>query len=243
LGPSHGPKIWGFWLTLLWALGAGAVLVVSQGLIAILFVIAFRRAHPGQPFGVEQIISNGPLIAWTLIGSTPFLVGFLALATRRARMSFADYLGLKWPGWRNVVLGFVGLAGVLGLVAVAETFANVDTPAFMTDTFRSAKEMGELPLVALAFVIAAPFSEEILFRGFLFPGLAKSLGPIAAVALTSILWASLHVQYQWFFIGEIVALGLLLGTIRWLTGSTLLTFLLHATVNGTALLMLALDAN
>ena len=242
-GLPQGPKIWGFWLTLLWATGAGAILVVSQGVIAVLFIIAFRQSHPGQPFGIEQIISNGPLIAWTLIGSTPFLAGFLALATRRARTSFADYLGLKWPGWRNVILGFVGLAGVLSLVAIAETFANVETPAFMTDTFRSAKEMGELPLVALAFVLAAPFSEEILFRGFLFPGFAKSLGPIAAIVLTSLLWASLHVQYQWFFLGEIVALGLLLGTIRWLTGSTFLTFLLHATVNGTALLLLAVEGN
>jgi len=239
--PSRAPKTWGFWLTLLWALGAAAVLFASQTVVAIFFVFAMRRAHPGQPFGIEQIVANGPLIAWTIIASTPFLAGFLKLATRRARRSFADYLGLTWPGWRQVLLGFLALAGVLVLVSLAESFAKVDTPAFMTDTFRSAKEMGELPLVAFAFVIAAPFSEEILFRGFLFPGFAKGLGPLAAVVLTAVLWASLHVQYQWFFIGEIVALGLLFGTIRWLTGSTLLTFLLHATVNGTALLLLALD--
>jgi len=244
LGPSNippAPKIWGFWLTLAWALGAAAVLFFSQAVVAILFVIATRRAHPEQPFAIQQIANNGPLIAWTILASTPFLVAFLALATRRARTPFAEYLGLTWPGWRHIALAFVALAGVLGIVAVAETFANVDTPAFMTDTFKSAKEMGELPLVALAFVLAAPFSEEILFRGFLFRGFAQSLGPVAAIVLTAILWASLHVQYQWFFIGEIVALGLLLGTIRWLTGSTLLTFLLHATVNGIALVMLALD--
>jgi membrane protease YdiL (CAAX protease family) len=243
-GPSdagRAPKTWGFWLTLAWALGAAAVLFVSQGIVAVILVIATRRAHPEQPFGIEQIVANGPLIAWTIIVSTPFLVAFLALATRRAHRSLIDYLGLKWPGWPQTLLGFVALAGVLALVALAETFAKVDTPAFMTDTFKSAKDMGELPLVAFAFVFAAPFSEEILFRGFLFRGFAKSLGPLAAIVITAVLWASLHVQYQWFFIGEIVALGLLLGTVRWLTGSTLLTFLLHAAVNGTALIMLALD--
>ncbi len=239
--PRRAPKTWGFWLTLAWALGAAAVLFVSQGIVAVILVIATRRAHPEQPFGIEQIVANGPLIAWTIIVSTPFLVAFLALATRRAHRSLIDYLGLKWPGWPQTLLGFVALAGVLALVALAETFAKVDTPAFMTDTFKSAKDMGELPLVAFAFVLAAPFSEEILFRGFLFRGFAESLGPLAAIVITAVLWASLHVQYQWFFIGEIVALGLLLGTVRWLTGSTLLTFLLHAAVNGTALIMLALD--
>jgi len=239
--PRRAPKTWGFWLTLAWALGAAAVLFVSQGIVAVILVIATRRAHPEQPFGIEQIVANGPLIAWTIIVSTPFLVAFLALATRRAHRSLIDYLGLKWPGWPQTLLGFLALAGVLALVALAETFAKVDTPAFMTDTFKSAKDMGELPLVAFAFVLAAPFSEEILFRGFLFRGFAESLGPLAAIVITAVLWASLHVQYQWFFIGEIVALGLLLGTVRWLTGSTLLTFLLHAAVNGTALIMLALD--
>src|SRR5262249_25708000 len=163
----------------------------------------------------------------------PFLAAFLYFATRRARTPFTDYLALKWPAWRQVILGFVSLGVVLGLVAFAEQFSNVDTPAFMTDTFRSAEMAGELPLIAFAFIIAAPFSEEILFRGFLFRGFTKSLGPAPAIFLTAILWASLHVQYQWFFIGEIVALGLLFGGIRWITGSTLLTFIMHATVNGT----------
>src|SRR5258706_460743 len=171
--PRRAPKTWGFWLTLAWALGAAAVLFVSQGIVAVILVIATRRAHPEQPFGIEQIVANGPLIAWTIIVSTPFLVAFLALATRRAHRSLIDYLGLKWPGWPQTLLGFLALAGVLALVALAETFAKVDTPAFMTDTFKSAKDMGELPLVAFAFVLAAPFSEEILFRGFLFRGFAE----------------------------------------------------------------------
>ena len=236
-----GPKTWGFWMTLVWALGAAMVLLVSQLVVAVAFIVAMQRAHPEQNFGIEQAVSNGPLIAWTIIISTPLLAAFLYLATRRARTPFADYLALRWPAWRQVVLGFVSLGVVLGIVAFAEQFAHVETPAFMTDTFRSAEMAGELSLIAFAFIIAAPFAEEILFRGFLFRGFVKSLGPIAATFLTAILWASLHVQYQLFFIGEIVALGLLFGSIRWITGSTLLTFIMHATVNGTALVMLAVD--
>jgi membrane protease YdiL (CAAX protease family) len=51
--------------------------------------------------------------------------------------------------------------------------------------------------------------------------------------------ALMHAQYQWFFVGEIFALGLALGWLRARSGSTILTFALHATVNGLALLEMA----
>jgi len=44
------------------------------------------------------------------------------------------------------------------------------------------------------------------------------------------------VQYQWFFVGEIFLLGLAFGWLRAKTGSLLLTFILHATVNAMAIL-------
>jgi hypothetical protein len=56
------------------------------------------------------------------------------------------------------------------------------------------------------------------------------------VILLSAVWALFHVQYEWFFVGEIFVLGLAFGWLRWLSGSTLLTIMLHATVNGLAML-------
>jgi membrane protease YdiL (CAAX protease family) len=47
------------------------------------------------------------------------------------------------------------------------------------------------------------------------------------------------VQYQWFFVGEIFVLGLVFGWLRWRSGSTILTFALHAAVNGMALVEVA----
>jgi uncharacterized protein len=47
----------------------------------------------------------------------------------------------------------------------------------------------------------------------------------------SVLWASLHVQYDWTGIVQIFAIGLFLGFMRWRSGSTLLTFFLHALFN------------
>jgi len=84
-------------------------------------------------------------------------------------------------------------------------------------------------------VIVAPAGEEILFRGFLFRGWVRSprpVGPaIIAIFVISLLWAVLHVQYDWTGIVQILVVGLFLGWMRYVSGSTLLTFFLHALFN------------
>ena len=71
-----------------------------------------------------------------------------------------------------------------------------------------------------------------MFRGFLFRGwVAPGPRGAAAIAVISLLWSLLHVQYAWFQIGQIFLIGLILGWIRWRSGSTSLTMLLHILVN------------
>ena len=71
------------------------------------------------------------------------------------------------------------------------------------------------------------------------PAFLLTFGAPAAIAVTAVLWALLHIQYSWFFIVEIVTLGLFFGWMRWKSGSTLLTIALHATNNGLAMAALA----
>jgi hypothetical protein len=112
----------------------------------------------------------------------------------------------------------------------------------MADTFTTARAAGLLPLLLFSFVFLAPLQEELLFRGFFFRGFATSLGMWPTIFITGGVWALTHAQYQWFFVGEIFALGLVLGWLRGRSGSTILTITLHAMVNGLALLEVALLA-
>ena len=54
-----------------------------------------------------------------------------------------------------------------------------------------------------------------------------------AIFLSSLVWTSMHLQYSWFFFGEVFTIGLLLGYFRYRTGSTWLTIVLHG-LNNTA---------
>ena len=81
-------------------------------------------------------------------------------------------------------------------------------------------------------VVAAPIGEEFMFRGFLFRGWAGSpLGVTGTIVVTSAIWAAIHVQYDWFGIGQVFCLGLLFGWVRARSGSLLLTMMMHALCN------------
>jgi membrane protease YdiL (CAAX protease family) len=71
------------------------------------------------------------------------------------------------------------------------------------------------PLLWLAFIIVAPLSEELFFRGFLFKGIESSrLGAFGAAIITSLVWAILHIQYDIYSMLVLFAGGLLLALSR-----------------------------
>ncbi len=99
-------------------------------------------------------------------------------------------------------------------------------------SIEAAQKANLFPLLLFAITVLIPISEESLFRGFLFRGWLQS--PRSAwpvIVLTAGLFAIIHVQYDWFLIGQVFAFGVLFGWMRWVTGSTLLTMLLHGLVN------------
>ena len=85
-------------------------------------------------------------------------------------------------------------------------------PEFMADLVRNTSIV---PLLWLSIIVAAPVFEELFFRGFLIEGLRRgSLGDAGAIVLTSIIWASIHIQYGLYEIGTIFIFGLALGLAR-----------------------------
>jgi len=60
---------------------------------------------------------------------------------------------------------------------------------------------------------------------------ADTLGATGTIVVTSAVWAAIHLQYDWLGIAQIFCLGLLFGWVRWRSGSTALTILMHAATN------------
>ena len=78
---------------------------------AILLVAAFFIAK-GPPFdlaSIKAVASGGTVISLSVIMGLPAVLAVLWLATRMARMPFADYLALRGTSWRDLVIGIVAL--------------------------------------------------------------------------------------------------------------------------------------
>jgi putative transcription antitermination factor YqgF len=130
----------------------------------------------------------------------------------------------------------VGLIALIVLVTawdlLSRALGREVTAAFMVDVLKSAQADNAVWLLVLAFCVAAPVTEELFVRGFLFRGWAESwLRPVGAILLSSLVWTAMHLQYDWFFFAEIMSIGVLFGYLRYRTGSTWLTVVLHAINN------------
>lgn len=233
---------WGAIATSIWCVALGLAFVAAQ--VAGAFLEAARLGFgPGAILDYLDLHGESPglLVAGTF-ATLALEVAVIALAVRLARARSGDYLALRLPRRRDVLVGIVALAGLLlGSEALAWLFGLSLESDWFAGITEDALAAGQILPLAAALGIAAPVSEELVFRGFLFRGWAASrLGPAGAVLLTSALWAAVHTQYDPPILAAIFGFGLLLGWLRHRSGSVLLPMLLHGLHNLAALAWAAL---
>ena len=186
-------------------------------------------------------VQDDPWFPLHLIAINGAQILVVAAAARLAGWSPAGYLGLDRPGRRDVLHG---LAAVIAMLLVLELITHLvgreSVTPFQTDSYRAARAAGMLPLMWLAFVVAAPLGEEIVFRGFVFRGWAAAIGVPGTILLTSLIFAGAHTQYDWFGTFQTFCMGALFGWLRWRSGSTTLTIVLHMLINFVATVWTAL---
>jgi membrane protease YdiL (CAAX protease family) len=225
------PRIWKFWGTALWGLFIFAAMFAGQ--IAVVGWFVLRREGPFDMASAIHVVGGGLTISLSVIMGLPAVLAALWVAIRVSRTPFAEYLALRWTAWSNLLIGIVALfVLVMGWDLVSRMTGREVTPGFMGDVLQSARADGALWLLLIAFCVAAPVSEELFARGFLYRGWSESfLGPVGAILLSSMVWTALHLQYDWFFFGEVFSIGLLLGYLRYRSNSTWLTIILHGLNN------------
>jgi uncharacterized protein len=225
-------RLYGVWGTAVWGIVVFAAMFLGQ-----IAVVAFFLLRQGGSLdlgsAITVIASSGLAISLSVIGGLPTVLAALWLAIRLTGASFADYLALRWASWREFVIGGAGLIViVVGWDMVSRATGRDLAPDFMVDVLKSARSDNALWLLVPAFCIAAPVSEELWARGFLYRGWSESpLRVPGAIILSSMVWTGLHLQYDWYFIGEVFCLGLWLGYLRYRSNSTWLTIVLHGLNN------------
>ncbi len=224
------PRIWKFWGTTLWGLFVFGGMFLGQLAVVIYFM---QKQDAPSIASVIQTIGGGLTIALSVITGLPGVLLTLWIAIRPSRSSFADYLALRWTSWKSFAIGVVALALLVGVWdLILRAVGREASPGFMGEVMKSAQAEGALWLLVIAFCVAAPVSEELLARGFLYRGWSETaLRPVGAILLSSLVWTLLHLQYDWFFLSEVFSIGLLFGYLRYRFDSTWLTIVLHGLNN------------
>ena len=197
--PDNPVHAYAFVLALIW-FGFSAVQTVFTD------VLVSMQAQPSVT--VADIVSNEiPLLMFGLAG--------VGLFMRRNVAQTAVRLGLVGPAWWHIALAFAAV-GILVVVAFAMAWLGQDlTPGVAqrvdVTTQHLYGQLGGPGIIALA--LLPGICEEVLFRG--------ALQPRFGLAVTALLFTSIHIQYALSFQTLAVFISAIgLGLIRKYTNTT-----------------------
>ncbi|MGY3073856.1 membrane protease YdiL (CAAX protease family) [Bradyrhizobium sp. LM6.10] len=245
LNPDHPPltvtlatpRVWKFLGTALWGLLIFVAMFVGQ--IGAIVLLVAQRGLPMDLASLQLVGREPQALALSVTMGLPATLAAVWLAIRIKKAAFADYLALHWPSWKQLLFGAVGL--VLIVVAwetMSRSLGREATPGFMTDLLKSGRDKGAAFFLLFAFSVAAPMSEEVLARGFLYRGWSASFLRVpGAIVLSSLVWTAVHLQYDMYFLAEVFSIGLWFGYMRYRSSSLWLTIVLHALNNLTAVVL------
>jgi CAAX protease family protein len=228
--------VWSAWdvLFLLLFIGFAAMALGSIG-NAIKNVVLSRFSS--FPFLHHPALESVSLLAFQGLLDVLILVFIYFTITLKYRSPFLA--SIKWTGNVRKYFLIYWPGGVLLALAVLGLSAALPSPQKPP-----IEEMLEHPASALIFavlgVFIAPFVEELLFRGFIYPLIERRIGSLLAVAVTALLFTALHVGQlwgSWTGIALILLVGITLSTVRARTDSLVPSFVIHLSYNSTLCLL------
>ncbi len=209
----------------LWAAGA-----------ELLHTRLFFPLNPARPFAVPGDWIAELFIAILLVGATIHIV----VAERGGHLRD---LGIRGKFFGSVGLGLIAFLVVqpfLQLVVLLEERAAQsgwipEIPVQqIIQVIAKTRSGSVLALAAIVAVVAAPISEELLFRGFLQPALARWTGRGSAIVLSAAFFAAAHMDL--YAMPLLLVLGIALAYVYDRTRSLAAPVALHMAFNGMTLL-------
>jgi len=211
--------------------GAVLYLLVSTGAFLAFGISPATLQRSDTARSVVLIVSQGLLSGATLL----FL--FILL---RGRSGAPFWPAMGWRHFRNAVspastaaqYAFFGF-GLALLVGFLSRYVGQESGLPMEEMFRSRPSV--LLMMALG-ILVAPLVEETIFRGCIYPVIARRFGLGTGVLTTGILFGLAHAQQLWGAPGQIallVGVGIVLTYARAQAGTVAASYFIHLGYNTT----------
>jgi membrane protease YdiL (CAAX protease family) len=209
--------------------GGVLTLIVAAGAFVFFGISPTALRKSTADWASVLIISQALLSGATLV--------FLYVVVRgRSAAPFWQTMG--WRGFREKALsGSVMLRYVFGGFALAVVvgwlgnFVGRESGIPMEELFRSRQSV--LMLMALG-ILVAPVVEETIFRGCIFPVIARKFGITTGIVATGALFGLAHAQQlggAWGQIGLLICVGIVLTYVRARAGTVAASYFVHLGYN------------
>jgi CAAX protease family protein len=211
-----------------------------------IFMYTHHLHGPGTRAMEDALTKNAFFIVSTQLVTYLAIVAFMAfLVWTRHRTSLSRAIQWNLPDRRLAIYAL--LAGLA--LAVVSDIGEVVFHRWIPDSLPITEYFKDRPsalLLASFAILVAPFMEELLFRGFLYPALARWTGPIISIVVTASAFALLHgaqLGYSWAPLLLIFIVGVALTVTRVVTRSVATGVIVHMTYNFVLLLQTYLVTN
>jgi len=236
LAPARKPvenPVWNGWDVLLIAALALGSLVVLQ------IVVLLAAKQWVYPHMVWRDVAQKAVLA--IVAQ---FVSYIVLAIYMVVLVQEKYHVLFWPAirwnWPRSQLKFIGLGALvlLGLNLLGHFLPMPQTTPF-EELFKHPRDAYLMSVFAITL---GPLMEEIFFRGFLYPVLARRMGVAWGIFFTALPFGLIHMfqyGYAWGVVLLIFLMGVVCTAVRAVTGSVASSFLVHVGYNATEMLIFA----
>jgi len=219
-------------------LGAFVVWVFLT-LVAIVFL---RQAFGGQSLEPEAY-TQAPLLVAMQVGLEALWLGFIYFTiTVKYQRPFWD--ALRWKLGAHRPRNWLAAGALMALAAQLYFLASPSGNELPIEKLFSSPGSGYV--LAVFGIFVAPFFEELVFRGFVYPVFERMWGFAAAVLLTALLFAVIHVPQLWGGweeIATIFVVGAAFSYSRGKTGSLVPSYLMHLGYNMALFVLLYLSTD
>jgi uncharacterized protein len=205
---------------------AGFGFVLAASLLFSIVIVAFDPDVESLAAGLAvQTVLGACLVLGAFLFASP---GFGSLAPRAA-------LGLKRPVRKAIWLSIITYFGYLACAIVISLLLQPEQEDIARDLGSDEGVLGTM-IAGFLIIIVAPITEEIFFRGFLFPGLRRGMGVVLGALISSAIWALLHYTgpETWGVVVQLTVFGLWLSWLYARTGSIYPTIAVHLVNNAVA---------
>lgn len=229
---------WGIWDVVRIAL----VAVIAIGLFSMIATgVAIANAGPVRAAAAD-LARNPRIVVPAQFAAYLIVVVYMVSLLRSRRRPFWPTVRWHWPlaTW----FGWAALGIALALIVQASSALLPIPKSLPID--RYFRDATGAYLMAAFGVTFAPLVEELFFRGFMYPALARRLGMIASVVITAALFACIHssqLASAWAPLLLLFIVGVVLTVVRARTGSVAAAFLTHIGYNGTLFTLLYLASD